>query len=98
MIDEVDEYRNGSIDFVEFLTMMARKNSDVDSLEEVRRAFNSFDTDKNGYISAHELQSVLANLGDIITEQQAIQLIHKVDLDGDGFIDFDEFYQLISYT
>jgi hypothetical protein len=34
---------NGTIDFPEFLTMMARKMKDTDSEEEIREAFRVFD-------------------------------------------------------
>ena len=36
MINEVDADGNGTIDFPEFLTMMARKMKDTDSEEEIR--------------------------------------------------------------
>ncbi|KAB7506391.1 Calmodulin [Armadillidium nasatum] len=48
--------RNGTIDFPEFLTMMARKMKDTDSEEEIREAFRVFDKDGNGFISAAELR------------------------------------------
>jgi len=38
MINEVDADNNGTIDFPEFLTMMARKMKDTDSEEEIREA------------------------------------------------------------
>lgn len=38
---------NGTIDFPEFLTMMARKMKDTDSEEEIREAFRVFDKVEN---------------------------------------------------
>lgn len=44
---------NGTIDFPEFLTMMARKMKDTDSEEEIREAFRVFD--KVGFVQfSHE--------------------------------------------
>ncbi len=43
MINEVDADGNGTIDFPEFLTMMARKMKDTDSEEEIKEAFRVFD-------------------------------------------------------
>ena len=63
MINEVDADGNGTIDFPEFLTMMARKMRDTDNEEEIREAFKVFDKDGNGYISAQELKHVMTNLG-----------------------------------
>lgn len=48
MINEVDADGNGTIDFPEFLTMMARKMKDTDSEEEIKEAFKVFDKDGNG--------------------------------------------------
>lgn len=39
----IDHPGNGTIDFPEFLTMMARKMKDTDSEEEIREAFRVFD-------------------------------------------------------
>jgi calmodulin len=63
MINEVDADGNGTIDFPEFLTMMARKMCQVDSEEEIKEAFKVFDKDGNGFINAAELRHVMTNLG-----------------------------------
>lgn len=53
----------GTIDFNEFLDMMAKKFQSADSEEEIRQAFQVFDKDGNGYISAKELKQVMESLG-----------------------------------
>uniref|UniRef100_A0A2K6S4H6 EF-hand domain-containing protein n=1 Tax=Saimiri boliviensis boliviensis TaxID=39432 RepID=A0A2K6S4H6_SAIBB len=45
VINEVDADGNGTIDFPEFLTMMARTMKGTDSEEEIREAFHVFDKD-----------------------------------------------------
>ena len=54
---QVDADGNGTIDFPEFLNLMARKMKDSDSEEELREAFKVFDKDGNGFISAAEVSS-----------------------------------------
>jgi len=39
---------NGTIDFEEFINMMAKKMKETDSEEELREAFRVFDKDGNG--------------------------------------------------
>ncbi|KAG5382385.1 hypothetical protein IGI04_033855 [Brassica rapa subsp. trilocularis] len=61
------------------------------TINEMRRVFNRFDSDKDGKISQTEYKVVLRALG----QERAIQDVPKIfkaaDLDGDGFIDFKEF-------
>ena len=64
MINEVDADGNGTIDFPEFLTMMARKAKDTDFEEEaLRELFKVWDRDGNGFISPAELRHGMARLG-----------------------------------
>merc|ERR1711990_900033 len=67
MINEVDADGSGTIDFPEFLNLMARKMKDTDSEEEIKEAFKVFDRDGNGFISAAELRHVMTNLGEKLT-------------------------------
>jgi calmodulin len=66
MIDEVDADGNGTIEFPEFLTMMARRMSSIDSEEELREAFRACDKDGDGYISTVELWQMMATLGRLL--------------------------------
>ena len=70
MINEVDADGNGTIDFPEFLNLMARKMKDTDSEEEILEAFKVFDKDGNGFISAAELRHVMTNLGEKLTDEE----------------------------
>ncbi|CAF4540760.1 unnamed protein product [Rotaria sp. Silwood2] len=89
MINEVDAdvvfavlLGNGTIDFPEFLTMMARKMKDTDSEEEIREAFRVFDKDGNGFISAAEFRYVMTNLGEKLTDEEVDEMIREADIDG----------------
>lgn len=49
----------------------------------------AFDLDGNGVISFDELKTVLGNEGDIVN------MFCEADANNDGFIDFDEFEQVM---
>ncbi|RMY99908.1 hypothetical protein D0864_03898 [Hortaea werneckii] len=93
MINEVDADNNGTIDFPEFLTMMARKMKDTDSEEEIREAFKVFDRDNNGFISAAELRHVMTSIGEKLTDDEVDEMIREADQDGDGRIDFPQVWE-----
>ncbi|KRX88755.1 Calmodulin [Trichinella pseudospiralis] len=84
MVNEVDEDGNGTIEFDEFLQMMSRKMKDSDSEQELKEAFQVFDKDKDGFISAAELHYVMTNLGEKLTDEEVQEMIREADLDGDG--------------
>ena len=89
---------NGTIDFPEFLTMMARKMKDTDSEEEIREAFRVFDKDGNGFISAAELRHVMTNLGEKLTDEEVDEMIREADIDGDGQVNYEGIDCNISLT
>ena len=89
MINEVDTDRNGTLDFSEFLAMMARKTKETHSDEEIRQAFRVFDKDGNGFISAAELRHVMINLGEKLTDEEIDDMIREADTDGDGQVNYE---------
>lgn len=96
MINEVDVDSDGSIDFPEFLTMMARKMKDTDSEAEIAEAFKVFDRNGDGKISAAELRHVLTSIGEKLSDADVDQMIREADVNNDGEIDIQEFTQLLS--
>lgn len=57
----------------------------------LQRAFSIFDKDDSGKISHTEMMGVLRLLGNNPTNGELEDIIRAIDLNKDGFIDFDEF-------
>ena len=65
-------------------------------LKEYRDAFEMFDKDKDGTITAKELANVMRSLNQDPSEQELHDMINEVDQDGNGRIDFEEFVMLMN--
>ena len=111
MINEVDKDGTGLLMFPNFLYMMAKKENDEEAEEEIREAFKVFDgvkqfyilfsaqyflQDGNGFISRVELRHVMMNLGEKISEEECDAMVEEADIDGDGSINYEEFYNMMT--
>ncbi|XP_047966925.1 probable calcium-binding protein CML25 [Salvia hispanica] len=89
MIREADGDGDGFIDLREFIDL---NNTNVDEVHETLcHAFQIFDADNNGTISADELHRVLRSIGEDCSLDDCKRMISGVDIDGSGTIDFHEF-------
>ncbi|XP_052105394.1 calmodulin-A-like [Mytilus californianus] len=62
-----------------------------EKIAELKEAFALFDKDGDGRITANELESVMKSMGENPTPKELRQIIHDVDTDGSGAIEFNEF-------
>merc|ERR1712109_239951 len=95
MVSQVDKDGTGSIDFPEFLMMMCLKADMENAEDEIRGAFQVFDEDGNGFINRQELAAVMKNLGEQMTPEEIQTMLDEADLDGDGQINYEEFYVMM---
>jgi calmodulin len=96
MINEIDAMGNRTIDFPEFLTVMARKMKDTDKPDDIKDAFKVFDKERNGFISSAELKNIMTQLGEKFSEEEVDEMLREADVDGDGQINYDEFVDMMT--
>ncbi|KAL2536488.1 putative calcium-binding protein CML25 [Forsythia ovata] len=95
MVREMDSNGDGLVDLQEFLNAMELDNDAIGI--DIVGAFSVFDADKNGLISAKDLQRVLKCLGcGKCSLRECHLMIKGVDKDGDGFVNFEEFKLMMS--
>ncbi|XP_061997085.1 probable calcium-binding protein CML27 [Rosa rugosa] len=94
VMSEFDKDGDDHIDLEEFTKLMNGSASSKD----IRDAFDVFDLDKNGLISASELHEVLnrLGLGQKCSVGECATMITKFDADGDGFVNFQEFKNMMN--
>ena len=64
--------------------------------QEIREAFDLFDTDGSGTIDAKELKVAMRALGFEPKKEEVKKMIADIDKDGDGTIDFNEFLDMMT--
>ncbi|KAJ1282736.1 hypothetical protein BS78_03G074400 [Paspalum vaginatum] len=97
MMDELDTDRDGFVDLGEFAAFHARGEGrpDADVEAELRAAFDVYDPDGDGRITAAELGKVLARIGEGCAAEDCERMIASVDADGDGCVGFEEFKKMM---
>ena len=96
---QIDGDGSGSIDFTEFLELIADKMKTIcENDASIRRAFRVLDKDCNGYISVEELRDVMTKLGEKLTEKEVAEMVQEADNNGDGIIDMEEFVEMMMNT
>ncbi|XP_057956998.1 calmodulin-like protein 7 [Malania oleifera] len=97
MIDKIDVNGDGCVDMDEFGELYMSLMDERDEEEDMREAFNVFDQNGDGFITVDELRSVLSSLGlkQGRTLEDCKKMIMKVDVDGDGRVNFKEFKQMM---
>ena len=91
-----DKNNNGTLDVNEFISYLAKIFNECDPDHKLREAFAVFDEDNNNEISHEELKRTLNKLGAQYTDLEIERIISKVDKNGDGVIDFEEFKEMMT--
>ncbi|GLJ38178.1 hypothetical protein SUGI_0777290 [Cryptomeria japonica] len=93
-----------AMEFGEFYRIVFSNEEEVDIVKDKEKAiceaFNVFDQNGDGFISAMELADVLSRLGFVEGKDVSCceSMIESVDYNGDGFVDIHEFRHLITRT
>ncbi|KAF8030650.1 hypothetical protein BT93_E2941 [Corymbia citriodora subsp. variegata] len=98
-MSEIDKDGDGFIDLDEFAELILGGGGGPEcGAKELKDAFDLYDLDGNGVISASELHAVLNKLGQKCSLRDCRKMISSVDRDGDGNVNFEEFKKMMTTT
>merc|ERR1719265_1519698 len=69
------------------------KNLDEDKLKKI---FGQFDSDRSGSIDVGELKDAMRMLGVKVSANSAQRILSKIDKDGNGTVEWEEFHEFFS--
>ncbi|XP_017061366.1 calmodulin-1 [Drosophila ficusphila] len=65
-------------------------------IEEIREAFNLYDTNRSGSVSIKQLGGVMRHLGEILTEAEIYDLANEAGTEFNNQVDFKDFLFVMS--
>ena len=97
ILAELDEDQSGGIEFPEFVKLATAKLSDKENRADIMKVFNSFDVNRSGKFTTLELKKVAKDIGEDLTEEEIDHMFKKADLDDDGFVTAEDFYNIMTH-
>ncbi len=91
LMEKAGDSNTGKIKVEDFLSIMSAKYKDTDTAEEIISAFRTFDKEGNGIISSNELRHIMITLGERLSDEEVDEIIREADINGDGFIYYEDF-------
>lgn len=95
MMADIGRDPASTIDFGEFLEVMEERMQQKGTREEVMRIFELFDEDQQGKITFKNLKRISQEIGESISDEELRSMIEEADRDGDGALNFEEFYRIM---
>lgn len=66
--------------------------------QEIKEAFELFDTDKDGFVDYHELKVAMRALGFDLKKAEVLKILRDHDKTGHGLMDFENFAKISAYS
>lgn len=98
VVSELDSSNSSTIDFKDFVQIVETLLAGRDTIKELTEAFNLFDLDHTGRITAKNIMDVVASMDEQLTEPEIHEIIAEADKRGEGDITLEEFIDLIKYN
>lgn len=96
IVQDLEKHGHGPMTFGEFVELMTARLGERDSREDISKVFKLFDIEYNGHITEKNLTRIAAELGEALTATEINEMIQRADNDGDGVINMEDFYTLMS--
>ena len=94
IISELDADGSETLEFPEFVSMMAKRMKNKDSEQELREAFSVLDERRTGFVKSSELRQLLVEvMGE--SEEEVLGMLREVAANKAGDINIEEFIKIV---
>ena len=98
IIAEFDADETGGISFLEFMKAMGTKPIKNESKRDIEKVFKKYDRANKGYLTVPDLKEVMRQFKEPLDQELMKQMVELCDIDQDGRIRFEDFYQVMTRT
>ena len=95
IIGNIAKNNSKQIGFDDFVELMEQKNKENAPEIEIINMFQIFNKENNGLISKEELLHIIRTFGETLTDEEIQEIITEADVDGDGYINYEEFVRMM---
>ena len=95
IIRKVDTKGNGKIELDDFIRATSEYNINDTNEQDVINVFRLFDKEGTGMISHAQMKVILSLFGETLSTEEIDEMIMEADVDGDGFINYEEFVRMM---
>ena len=93
---QFDSDGSGSIDFPEFLSLIAKIQKDaLDDREEIKEAITVFDKEQKGFLTKNQVEIIIKHIGEPLSEAEVLQVLDSIQYDSRGVIEVDKLVDVI---
>ena len=95
IIENVAKPGSKKIGFDDFVELMELNNKEEDPEIEIINTFQIFADENNGLIPVQDLFHIIRTFGETLTDKEIEEIITEADVDGDGYINYEEFVRMM---
>ena len=94
-VNDVNINEDGQIDVESFLEIIGKYQEDNETQQELYDVFKMFDKNRTNLITPKNVLDIFTKIDETIKEEEVLQMFKECDLDGDGYLNYEEFTRMI---
>ena len=95
-VKNLDTDGSGALEFNEFYDLLTARFSENTPKADLERVFKLFDTENSGSLTVANMRAIADQIGDQATDAELGDIILKNDMNNDGKLDFEDFYNVLT--